>query len=204
MLSWCINRPGFQAASSVVWIEVRNADLPYGFEPEVLVADRLAAIGRPDAVAMITSRTVAQHHLAHASVDGLTATCLATVGLSNGERVGERQANPPPLGTINLLLHVDTALTSGAHVELLSIAAMARTAAILDSGVRRNGVAITGTGTDCIVVAAPDHGIGDPYAGMHTALGEAAGAAVYQAIADGVKTWRVDFEALLSAESVSG
>lgn len=108
------------------------------------------------------------------------------------------------MGTINTLLHVDQPLSSGALTELVAIIAMARTTAILDSGVRRNGVAITGTGTDCIVVAAPQSETSVRYAGMHTAVGEAAGAAVYEAIRSGVDTWRQDFEALLQDAAAAG
>ena len=197
MLSWSLNRPGFQTASSVAWIEVRNAELPPEINPEQLITSRLSERGIEDAIALVTSRTVSQHHCASKIVDGVPATCLATVGLSNGERVGERQSDPPRMGTINTLLHVDQPLSSGALTELVAIVAMARTTAILDSGVRRNGVAITGTGTDCIVVAAPLCETEIRYAGMHTAIGEAAGAAVYEAIRSGVDIWRQDFEALL-------
>jgi adenosylcobinamide amidohydrolase len=42
----------------------------------------------------------------------------------------------------------------------------------------------TGTGTDCIVVAAPTGT--EPFAGLHTEVGEAIGAAVYTAVAGGV------------------
>lgn len=197
MLSWSINRPGFQTASKVAWIEVRNAELPPGVDPEQLVADRLSDRGIPDAVALITSRTVAQHDCVRKTVEETTASCLATVGLSNGERVGHRQSEKPLMGTINTLLHVDQPLSSGALIELISLVAMARTTAILDSGVQRNGIAITGTGTDCIVVAAPRAEPEARYAGMHTAIGEAAGAAVYEAIRSGTEIWRKDFEALL-------
>jgi len=69
--------------------------------------------------------------------------------------------------------------------------------AILDSDVHRNGIAITGTGTDCIVVAVPRAEPEAGYAGMHTAIGEAAGAAAYEAIRSGTEIWRTDFEALL-------
>ena len=197
MLSWSINRPGFQIASKVAWIEVRNAELPPGLDPEQLVADRLSDRGIPDAVALITSRTVAQHDCVRKTVEEITASCLATVGLSNGERVGHRQSEKPLMGTINTLLHVDQPLSSGAFIELVSIVAMARTTAILDSGVQRNRISITGTGTDCIVVAAPRAEPEARYAGMHTAIGEAAGAATYEAIRSGTEIWRTDFEALL-------
>lgn len=204
LLSWSINRPGFQTASNVAWLEVRNAELPPGIDPEQLVADRLLERGLQDAIALVTSRSVAQHHCASRTVEETTATCLATVGLSNGERVGARQTRPPRMGTINTLLHVDQPLSEGALVELIAIVAMARTTAIMDSGVRRNGVAITGTGTDCIVVATPLSEIEVRYAGMHTAIGEASGAAVYDAVRSGVEVWRADFKSLLQEAAAAG
>ncbi|MEO1272728.1 MAG: adenosylcobinamide amidohydrolase, partial [Myxococcota bacterium] len=48
----------------------------------------------------------------------------------------------------------------------------------------------TGTGTDCIVLAAPPgHAV---YAGLHTAVGEAVGRAVYDAVAAGVRGWMAE------------
>jgi adenosylcobinamide amidohydrolase len=204
MLSWSINRPGFQTASKVAWLEVRNAELSPGIDPEQLVADRLSQNAIEDSVALVTSRSVSQHHYESRGIEDIKATCLATVGLSNGERAGERQTEKPRMGTINTLLHVDKALAPSAFIELVSIVAMARTAAIMDSGAQRNGVAITGTGTDCIVVAAPLSEPETRYAGMHTAIGEAAGGAVYEAIRKGVEEWRKDFEALLQKADAAG
>ena len=80
----------------------------------------------------------------------------------------------------------------GALVEAVSIAAEARTAAILDIGHPPAGPAITGTGTDCIVVTAPCDGEPEPWAGLHTAVGEAIGAAVYAATREGAEEWLVD------------
>ncbi|MBA2125448.1 hypothetical protein DLM45_04315 [Hyphomicrobium methylovorum] len=198
VLSWSLTRPGFQTTATVAWIELRNADLPLDADPIALISERLAAASLADAVAMATSRTIEAHHLAQVTVEDVTATCLATVGLSNGERVGQRLSEPIPFGTINILAHVDRPLSQAALIEGVSIVASARTTAVLDSGARRAGVAITGTGTDCIVIAAP---IGEPcdaHAGMHTAAGEAIGAAVYRAIAEGTEQWRLDFAALLA------
>jgi len=53
------------------------------------------------------------------------------------------------------LMHVASPLSKAALIEVISMATVARTTAILDAGIQRNGVAITGTGTDCIVVATP-------------------------------------------------
>lgn len=84
-----------------------------------------------------------------------------------------------------------------AFLETMSIVAQARTTAVVDSGVRRGGLAITGTGTDCIVIAAPCGPDGAGFAGLHTAIGEAVGAATYQATSAGIETWKTDFETLL-------
>jgi adenosylcobinamide amidohydrolase len=201
MLSWSLSAPGFQDARRVAWVEVRNADLPPETDPKALVTQRLESANVSDAVAMITSRSVARHHVSQVRVENITATCVATVGLSNGERVGQRLALEPAFGTINILAHISCGLSQAAHVEAISIVASARTAAVMDSGVRRGGVAITGTGTDCIVLAAPVNEHPASYAGMHTAVGEALGAAVNQVMEEGIATWRADFDAMLRSPS---
>ncbi|MEE7455252.1 hypothetical protein MPAR168_00045 [Methylorubrum populi] len=52
-------------------------------------------------------------------------------------------------------------------------------------GYRRHGNAVSGTGTDCIVAAAPQTGEPALFAGLHTPVGEAVGAAVLAAISEG-------------------
>jgi len=199
LLSWSLNKPGFRIASRVVWIEVRNADLPPDIKPERLLAERLAAANLSDAIALVTSRDLSRYTVSEASVEGHMATCVATVGLSNGEWVGKRFAEAAHFGTINTLVHVSSPLSKAALVEVISMATAARTTAILDAGIQRNGVAITGTGTDCIVVASPARGRRERFAGMHMAVGEAVGAAVYRTIHDGANVWRADFEAMLQS-----
>ena len=54
-------------------------------------------------------------------------------------------------------------------------------------------VLVTGTGTDCIVVACPCDGTPVAWAGLHTALGEAIGAAVYEAVRAGAEQWQREF-----------
>lgn len=88
--------------------------------------------------------------------------------------------------------------TGAALVEAITIAAQARTTTILDSRVSRSGVAITGTGTDCIVVSAPLGG-SVRFTGLHTAIGEAIGASVYRAMRDGIATWLLDTETMRPA-----
>lgn len=192
-LGWSLLHPGFAVVSDVVWIEVRNADLGLSIDPQAFLKARLAEAGLENALAFMTSRDISRHHLCQRRVETVEATCLTTVGLSNGERVGARRADKPHVGTINTLVHVSAALTDGALVEALSIVAQARTAAIIDWQRAEPGAAITGTGTDCIVVASPCRGEPLAFAGLHTAVGEAIGAAVYDATRTGAEQWDRDF-----------
>jgi adenosylcobinamide amidohydrolase len=198
VLSWALSHPGFQTARRVAWLEVRNKDLPESVDPLAHIASLMDEAGLSDAVTLVTSRDIRCHHLAQETVEGWSAACLATVGLSNGERVGTRCAEPVWVpGTINLLVHVSEPLSEAAFVETVSIVAQARTAAVLDAGVVRAGLAVTGTGTDCIAVAAPSTGEGARFAGLHTAVGEAVGRAVYRAMEEGIAVWKKDFAALV-------
>ena len=194
-LGWSLLHPGFATIRDVVWLEVRDRDLPPGVDPAALLRAKLAEIGLPDALAFMTARDVRRHHLGRHRVEGVAAACLTTVGLANGERVGSRRPPRAAAGTINTLVQVSRPLTGGALVEAIAIVAEARTAAILDARARFPGPAITGTGTDCIVVACPAAGAPDSCAGMHTAVGEALGAAAYAATREGVALWNREFPA---------
>ncbi|GMG83558.1 adenosylcobinamide amidohydrolase CbiZ [Paralimibaculum aggregatum] len=198
-LSWVLNRPGFAEVERIVWREVRNADLPEDLDPGAWFAAELAAAGHAGALGFITSRDLGCHAAASAEIEGIRAEAVATVGLSNAERVGQRRGSavPEPAGTINIAVALDRPLADGALVEALSIAAEARTLAVLAHGPDLGGNRPTGTGTDCIAVAAALAQPGGPeplaHAGLHTALGEAIGAAVLSAVGRGVRDWMRSF-----------
>jgi len=186
VLSWAPFAPGFTQARHVVWREVRNADLTPDFDVDHWFAAEMARW--PDAVGMLTSRDIGTHHLAEVAVDGIRAACLATVGLTNAEAVGRRRPyHSADFGTINLCTVVDAGLTETAQLEALSIAVQARTAAVMEVGLHLDTGLATGTGTDCAALAC-DPGEGR-YAGLHTALGEAIGAATRQAVAAAAADW---------------
>lgn len=195
-LGWSLLHPGFAVVSDVVWVEVRNSDLGPSVDPGAFLRARLAEAELPTALAFMTSRDIRQHHYCRRKVETVEAACLTTVGLSNGERVGARKVRGPHIGTINTLVHVSVPLTEGAMVEALSIVAAARTAAIIESRRAEWGTAITGTGTDCIVVASPCRDQRCAWAGLHTAVGEAIGGAVYTATTDGAEQWDRDFSSI--------
>lgn len=189
VLSWSLTRPGFVRADAVAWLEVSETDLPIGVDPAALLIDRLTAAGYGDAVQLMTSRDVKKHHHAVRQSGEATAFCLATVGLANAGRVGADTPQSGRMGTINLVAHVDQPLDEAGLIEALSIAAEARTAAVIDLGWTRDGRVVTGTGTDCIAVACP---VADPrqtYAGLHTDVGRAIGGAVYDAVLAGGREW---------------
>jgi adenosylcobinamide amidohydrolase len=192
-LGWSLLHPGFAVVSDVVWLEVRNSDLGPAVDPHAFLRARLAEAGFPAALAFMTSRDIRRHHYCQRRAESVEAACLTTIGLSNGERVGSRTVREPHAGTINTLVHVSVALTDGAMVEALSIVAQARTAAIVESWRTERGTAVTGTGTDCIVVASPCRDEALACAGLHTAVGEAIGGAVYDATRRGAEQWDRDF-----------
>lgn len=201
LTGWAINRPGVTVADRVAWLEVRDADLPEGCDPVAVLESRLAALGAAGAVGLLTARDVRAHHHVRAVAGGVSAACLATVGLSNASRVGAGRTDwrPPKAGTINLLASVSCPLTEAATLEALSIVAEARTAAVLELGLMREGQRITGTGTDCVVLATPPEGAPEPYAGLHTEIGEALGRAVHGAVLAGAQAWLADQSAAVMA-----
>ncbi|SUZ30554.1 hypothetical protein ROE7235_00278 [Roseibaca ekhonensis] len=194
VLSWAPHRPGYQTTQHILWRQVRNADLPADLDVGAWLAQEMAGL---DAVCLLTSRDIGCHHIARATVEGVTAQVLATVGLSNAEAVGARADRSgrdwdkvlAPYGTINIAVKLSLPLSDTGLLEAQSIATQARTAAILAADhTVPGGAKATGTGTDCIAVAAPS---GDQhFAGMHMAQGEAIGRAVFDAVACGAAEWQ--------------
>lgn len=184
VLSFAPLRPGLVDARRIAIRQVRDADLTPDMDAEDWLTRDAAAAGLGDAVAMLTSRGLPHHRVAQVG----PVRCVATVGLGNAERVGHRrQAMVQGYGTVNLILCVDAGLAKAAMIEALTIAAAARTAAIMDAGLRLPAGPATGTGTDCIALACD---AGDArYAGMHTDLGEALGRAAYDVVLAGAQDW---------------
>ncbi|QJP15881.1 adenosylcobinamide amidohydrolase [Starkeya sp. ORNL1] len=192
-VSWSLNRPGLVDATDVAWLQVRDADLPADREPAEWFAEKLASVGLADAVGMMTARDIASFVHRAVLVEAVEAHCVVTLGLNNGERVGSRIAQPRRYqpGTVNILCHVSQPLTDAALLEAASLAAQARTVAIVEADYHRVGqsLTVTGTGTDCIVMAAPLGPEPAAFAGMHTAVGEAVGACVLEATTAALTAW---------------
>lgn len=193
LLSWSINRPGFQQARRVAWLQVKNTDLPADVDAVALLNARMQDKGLADAIGLMTSGELEPQRETVVK-GGVRAECLMTLGLSNAERVGQRftaLALPQRTGTINMLCHVSIPLSDAALIEAISLATQARTVAILDFGYERvrGAGAITGTGTDCIVIGCPIGTTPELFAGMHTLVGEILGAAVLGATRRAMRAW---------------
>ncbi|WP_051356997.1 adenosylcobinamide amidohydrolase [Azorhizobium doebereinerae] len=194
MVSWSLNRPGFVQAEQVAWLEVGNEELRHAPDPVAWFAARLAARGLADAVGLMTARDVSRYERQSAAVEDVRADCVVTLGLNNGERVGQRvgaHLHPLNAGTINILCAVSEPLTEAALLEAASLVTQARTVALSQVRYRRPGrtEAVTGTGTDCIVVSAPAGSPRTSFAGMHTAIGEVIGACVLRATLAAAANW---------------
>lgn len=200
VLSFAPHRPGFVRARRIVWRELRNADLTPELDVDAWIGAEMAQNGHAQAVGLLTSRDVTRFVRTEACVEGHRVAALATVGLGNAERVGHRQHRSPEAegyGTINVAVQLATGLSEAAQIEALTIATQARTAAVIEAGLRFGQGAVTGTGTDCIAIAAPEGR--EAYAGLHTALGEALGAAVFRAVAEGAADWVAENPAMMRA-----
>ena len=191
MLSWSVTHPGFVEADQVAWLQVRDADLNQDTDPVAFLRNKMTDMGLENAVGLMTSRDVQHHHFQYAGIGKVNAGCLTTLGLHNASHAGFPEAGSDTTGpgTINSLCHVDVPLTDAAMVEAVSIIAQARTAAMLHKGDGNNAQQVSGTGTDCIVLACPPKGEPSPYAGLHTDAGKALGQAVFRATLDARDEW---------------
>lgn len=203
VLSWAPHGAGCHRARRILWRQVRNADLPADLDVAKWLDAQMHRRGAGAEVCMLTSRDISVYHVARKNIESHDVLAVATVGLSNAERVGHRvnrtgrdwnrdlsSAQEAGFGTINIALRLSTPLSQIGLLEAMSIATQARTLAVLDAAhVLPDGAGLaTGTGTDCIAVAAPEGS--QHYAGLHTALGEAIGQAVLQAVSEGARVWQ--------------
>lgn len=192
MLSWAIVGGGWHRTRHVAWLQVRDGDLRPPLDARDYLRQRLAEQGLDDAVGLMTSASVAAYTDECARWGEFSARCIATVGMGNALRAGDPPGATSHIGTINLLCALDHPLGEGAYLEALALAAEARALAVREANIpsSRSGEPSSGTGTDCIVVAAPDRDGGARYAGKHTELGHVLGAVVHAAVSQGLARWK--------------
>ncbi len=187
---WALVGGGFGVHAGVVWHYVQRAELPHEVDATALLRERL---GREDVVGLLTARKLGPYGDAAARSGDVRARAIVTVGLGNALRAGDPVSPPQPVGTINVLCHVSEPLAELALIEALALACEARTTALLTLNHPSvvSGEPASGTGTDCIVIACPP-GSQVPYAGKHTHVGAALGAAVLRATDQAARRWLDD------------
>lgn len=190
VVSWAVVGGGTTQTDTIAWYRVTRDELKPPVDPREFLTMRLAEASIPQAIGLLTSADLEGYGDAERTGEGVTVRSLATVGLANALRVGDLPRLPEPVGTINLLCQVSRPLSEEAFLEALSLASEARTAAVLESGIlsTESKMPATGTGTDCIVIAAPLSGETLRYAGKHTLVGHLLGASALEAVRSGMKT----------------
>ena len=185
LIGWPVVGPALGRARRVAWLQVRNADLPPDRDPSAYFTERAAAAGVAFDAGLMTAADI--RGFAVAQRDGVSV--VATGGLGNAESVAPPISAPAKaarVGTINVVAVIDSPLTLAAQIEAVSIVAEARTAAVMGFGLTMPDGArpITGTGTDCILVAAPDGEGGLAHCGLHTRIGRALAEAAFESVRD--------------------
>ena len=125
----------------------------------------------------------------HETFEDIWVEGFFTVGVGNAVRAGDpaTYAEAHPAGTINIILITNARLSDPAMVEAVQVAAEAKTAVLLESGIksRVSSMAATGTGTDCTVIVS-GHDQPVRYAGTHTKMGELVGRVVFNGVLKGL------------------
>ena len=194
--SWAIYGGPRKITRRVVWYQVQRGDLGLAVDAREFAKNLFIQNGLQDAVGMLTGAALSRYVDIEKVERNLSVRSIATVGMTNALRVGDLSCSLQSVGTINLLCVISTALTEETFLEAISIAVEARTTAVLDCEISssKSGLRATGTGTDCIVVAAPARSVRPPleYAGKHTLLGSLIGGSVLEAVSQGFRHSKSD------------
>jgi iron complex transport system ATP-binding protein len=147
-------------------------------------------------VGLMTAVPMNQLVLGREESDGIWVECFATVGITNAVRAGEwpRAVSGPSkvtvLGTINLILITNAALSGAAMVGAVQVATESKAGILRDHDVPSwTGVpGATGTGTDVVVVASRcrEKGRMLSYSGTHTVIGAMIGRVVASCVTTGL------------------
>jgi adenosylcobinamide amidohydrolase len=192
VLSWAPHGGGRSRATAVAWYRVREEELKPPVDAKKLLEMRMRDASLERAVGLMTSRRLDAYTDVRCEWGDMSARAVATVGLGNALRAGDPPGAAGRIGTINVLCQLSVGLTEEALVEAAAIAVEARTIAVLESGVksRLTGAPASGTGTDCLVIAAPaPRRSKAAYAGKHTDVGHLVGASVHRAVSLGATRW---------------
>lgn len=199
-LSWAIVGGGFTRGRKVFWSKVKSDELPRHLSPREVLLRKISEEGiEENIIGFMTSAQLDDYVCITKKLNDFSASTLCTVGMGNALRVGDAGKNYLAIrsvGTINIACSFNRSMTREALLEAMSIIIEARTLAVLEEKIasKVSGLMATGTGTDCVVVAAPvknnDFDEDIYYSGKHTIVAELIGQSVYQAVRLGIQKWK--------------
>ncbi len=187
-LSSAVFRGGYGKNDTIVNIKTNAADLMNN-NPDRLISDFLQRKfpGR-NGIGLLTSAKMKHAQFIYIGEKDIQVLAAVTAGTSNALNIAERTAtdfsgSEAVHGTINTIVITDGYLFDDCMVSTAISATEAKTAALIDLGIKSTatGNQATGTGTDSIVIAS-GQGMRIRYAGGHTLFGQVVGEAVYSAV----------------------
>lgn len=105
-------------------------------------------------------------------------------GGPDGATIGWRPGDPPPVGTINLVIALPVRLSEAALVNAATTATEAKCQALWEAGVQA-----TGTASDALCVHCPATGTAEPYGGPRSTWGARLARAVHATVLAGTRHW---------------
>ncbi|HIC44666.1 MAG TPA: hypothetical protein EYO73_10430, partial [Sulfurimonas sp.] len=101
-LSWSIINGGSHISNEVFWARVHNQELPRHIDPIQVLKNKMKGKCQKEAICFLTSAHLEDFSLKIKKERDIETSCLATVGMGNALRVGDRGDHYLRVGTINL------------------------------------------------------------------------------------------------------
>ena len=180
---------GSRRASSIVNLKTATRDVMEN-SPEDLIDDFRSKKGfSENSVGLLTSADMEYAQFITVQEKGIRVLAVVTAGTSNALNIAERSdtefsgESASRYGTINIVVITNCYLLDECLVSSIISITEAKTAALLDLGVKSvvSGHQATGTGTDTVVVVSGNEK-NIRYAGGHTLYGQLLGEAVYRGV----------------------
>ncbi len=189
-LSWAPFNGGWKKSSCIFIHHLNQFDEN---DLDQIFADQVKSLNIPEnSVGLLTGAKTEHYKEVFIESKPYWVHAVATLGLSNARAAGDEADSPGSNqpGTINLIVATNALPELSGNLEAVHTATMAKSAALMEGGIRskKSGQLATGTGTDCIVICSSGE-IKENYCGMHTLPGELIGKAVKDVIRASTDHW---------------
>lgn len=189
-LSSAVLRGGLAEARAIVNVHVERGDC--GEDPDGILEAyaRRRGLAAPY-VGLLTGARTQDATIGEEAAEGFHALVIVTVGLSNRMAAGRAPIARWTPSTINTIVLVEGDPEPAALVNLALTVTEVKVLALIEAGIMdADGMAVTGTSTDAVVVAATGRGPRARFGGPVSALGWTVARATRHALDDGLRGWR--------------